>query len=70
MYTPEQAAEWLRVRGSGREPDHYLKTQCPHAESWAFNEALLLDLPVLEAEPEFASQFAEALAQIAAYLTR
>jgi hypothetical protein len=68
MYTPERAAAWLRARGSGREPDHYLAAHCPHAERWAFSEALLLDLPMLEADPTVAGDFAAALERVGDHL--
>lgn len=68
MYTPERAAEWLRARSSGRDPNHYSSAICPNAERWAFSEALLLDLPVLETEPSISLEFGEALARIEAYV--
>jgi dTDP-4-amino-4,6-dideoxygalactose transaminase len=49
MYTPARAGLWLRDRSSGRASQHYEHTCCPQAERAAFSEALLLDLPSLEA---------------------
>jgi dTDP-4-amino-4,6-dideoxygalactose transaminase len=64
VYTPARAAEWLRARGSGRDADHYGRTRLPHAERAAFQEALLLDFPLLDAGPEGIRDAAEALAKV------
>lgn len=69
MYTPERAAVWLRARSSGRDPNHYAAVHCPQAEAWAFGEALLLDLAVMNSEAEIAGQFGEALARVSDYRT-
>jgi dTDP-4-amino-4,6-dideoxygalactose transaminase len=50
MYTPARAGIWLRDRSSGRDAHHYECAHCPAAERAAFSEALLLDLPSLEAD--------------------
>ena len=65
MYARERAAEWLRARGSGREPEAYERIVCPNAERAAYAEALLLDLPVLDDEAA-ARDTAEALRKVAA----
>lgn len=65
VYAPQRAASWLRERGSGREPRHYEQTHCPRAEHAAFNEALLLDFPILNAEQDVIDQAAEGLRRLA-----
>lgn len=65
MYTPERAAEWLRARNSGRDPDHYLHACCPHAERAAFQESLLLDFPLLNGDAGAISNTAAALRKVA-----
>lgn len=64
MYTPARAAIWLRDRASDREADHYERTHCPHAERAAFTEALILDFPILDAEPEVVRRATEALVRV------
>ncbi|MGV3723604.1 MAG: DegT/DnrJ/EryC1/StrS family aminotransferase [Actinomycetota bacterium] len=66
VYAPQRAVSWLRERGSGREPAHYEHTHCPHAEHAAFNEALLLDFPTLNAGAEDVGLIAERLERLAA----
>ncbi len=70
MYTPAHASEWLRARNSGRDPDHYLHTCCPHAERAAFEEALLLDFPLLNADAEALADAAAALRKVGENLER
>ncbi|HTE17915.1 MAG TPA: DegT/DnrJ/EryC1/StrS family aminotransferase, partial [Armatimonadota bacterium] len=65
VYVPARAAGWLRARDSGREPRHYERTCCPHAERAAFSEALLLDLPILEGDAATVRDAATALAKVA-----
>jgi dTDP-4-amino-4,6-dideoxygalactose transaminase len=69
VYAPQRAVSWLRDRGSGREPAHYEQTHCPHAEHAAFNEALLLDFPALNAGPEDVRLIAERLERLAAAIS-
>lgn len=64
IYARERAAEWLRARGSGREPDAYEHVGGPHAERAAYSEALLLDLPVLD-DVGAVQDAAEALGKVA-----
>jgi dTDP-4-amino-4,6-dideoxygalactose transaminase len=61
MYSRAQAAAWLQARGSGREPDHYEQGRFPHAEHAAYNEAVLLDFPVLNGSPDAAESLAATL---------
>ena len=68
VYAPQRAAGWLRERGSGRDPHHYERTHCPHAEHAAYNEALLLDFPSLNSGPEVVGQISEGLRKLAAGL--
>lgn len=70
VYAPQRAVSWLRDRGSGREPAHYEHTHCPHAEHAAFNEALLLDFPALNAGPEDVQRIAERLQRLAETISR
>jgi dTDP-4-amino-4,6-dideoxygalactose transaminase len=70
VYTPQRAMTWLRERGSGREPDHYERVQCPRAEHAAFNEALLLDFPALSGSATNADRIANGLRELAALLPR
>jgi dTDP-4-amino-4,6-dideoxygalactose transaminase len=65
VYSPERAASWLRTRESGREPDHYAHCRCPHAEHAAYNEAVLLDFPALNAPPELVETIAQGLERLA-----
>ena len=65
MYSRERAALWLSARNSGREPEHYERTRCPHAEHAAYNEAVLLDLPSLNAPPEAVEAIAKRLGRLA-----
>lgn len=64
MYTPARAAEWLLARGADRMADAYERAHCPAAERAAFGEALVMDLPVLQAEPGVAHQAAEAISKV------
>jgi dTDP-4-amino-4,6-dideoxygalactose transaminase len=68
FYQAPRAAAWLEARASGREPEHYERTVCPHAEHAAFTEALLLDFPILDADHAVAQDAAEALTKVASNL--
>jgi dTDP-4-amino-4,6-dideoxygalactose transaminase len=65
VYTPGRAAKWLRERGSGRDPHHYERACCPGAERAAFDEALLLDFPILDGAAEVIRDAAAALTKVA-----
>jgi dTDP-4-amino-4,6-dideoxygalactose transaminase len=67
-YTRSYAAEWLRRIDSGREPDHYERARCPHAERAAFDEALLLDFPLIDGEARVIADTAAALRKVEEHL--
>lgn len=68
VYTPARAAEWLRARGASLPAEHYSRTCCPNAERAAFEEGLMLDFPILDAEPPVIRDAAEAVVKVGANL--
>jgi dTDP-4-amino-4,6-dideoxygalactose transaminase len=70
MYSRQRAAAWLSTRNSGREAEHYERTRYPHAEHAAYNEAVLLDFPALNAPPDEIRSIADRFAELSAAVLR